>query len=354
MDTHKTLIVLAMAWMPLAGTPALADSIVLSDGSILIGTVKGLSDGKLLFDTSFAGVLTIDASTVMSILADQPLNVALSTGDRLVGKLEPNEAGDGFVVKTKFADVPITSSDVDHIWTKDSKSPEQVTLEQAIAKHQTKWGATIEAGGVMKEGNTDSLNVHGRFELRRSTSDDLLKFYLRAEYAEQDDIRNRSEIIGGADYEYQFADRWSWYARSELEFDEFENLDLRTTVATGVGYNWIRKDQVDLKTRAGIGYVHESFNNGTTENKAIADLGLALRWDILDWMRLTHDATYSPSFDGIEDYRLTFDSALTFPLGTSEVWKFKLGVLNEYDSLPAPGVKRLDNTYYSSIVLDVK
>jgi putative salt-induced outer membrane protein YdiY len=334
--------------------PALADSVTLSDGSILFGTVKGLAGGKLTLETDFAGSLEIDATKIRSIKTEQPINVALASGDRLVGAIEPNQAGDGFVVKTKHADVPIKSADVQDIWTKDGKSPEQTTLEAEIAKHQAKWSATIEAGAVMKEGNTDSLTAHGAFELRRAGAEDMLKFYLRAGYAEQDDVRNQNEIIGGVDYEAWFTERWSWYTRLELEYDEFENLDLRTTAAAGLGYHWLKQEKLDLKTRAGVGYVHEAFSNGVTDDKGIIDLGLAFRWDIVDYVRFTHDANYSPSFDGIEDYRLRFDSAFTFPLGDSDRWKFKVGMLNEYDSMPEPGVERLDNTYYTSFVLDVK
>ncbi len=353
-EMRKKLLLLVTVLVLVGPKPVFADSVTLSDGSILFGTVKELGDGKLMLDTEFAGLLEIDAAKIMSIKTDQPINVALSTGDRLVGAIEPNEAGDGFIVKTKFADVPITSADVQDMWTAGSKSPEQTTLEAVIAKQQSQWGATIEAGGVMKEGNTDSLNFRGAFELRRATDDDLLKFYIRASYAEQNDIRDTNEIIGGVDYEHWFAKPWSWYTRLELEYDEFENLDLRTTAAVGLGYQWLKRETLDLKTRAGVGYVHESFIDGRTDDKGIIDLGLAFRWDIVEHVRFTHDANFSPSFDGIEDYRLRFDSALTFPIGSSDMWKFKVGMLNEYDSMPDTGVERLDNTWYTSFVLDVK
>ncbi len=353
-EMRKTLLLLVTVLILVGLRPVFADSVTLSDGSILFGTVKGLGGGKLKLETEFAGVLEIDAAKILSIKTEQPINVSLSTGDRLVGAIEPNEAGDGFIVKTKFADVPITSADVQDMWTAGSKSPEQTTLEAAIAKQQAKWGATIEAGGVMKEGNTDSLTARGAFELRRATDDDMLKLYIRADYAEQDDIRNANEIVGGVDYEHWFARPWSWYTRMELEYDEFENLDLRSTAAAGLGYHWLRREKLDLKTRAGVGYVHESFIDGVTDDKGIIDLGLAFRWDIVDDVRFTHDANYSPSFDGADDYRLRFDSALTIPLGSSEVWKFKVGMLNQYDSMPDAGVERLDNTWYTSFVLDVK
>ena len=134
-------------------------------------------------------------------------------------------------------------------------------------------------------------------------------------------------------------------------------ISLAGLMASGeisVGYHWLKRERLDLKTRAGVGYVHESFIDGVTDDKGIIDLGLAFRWDIVEHVRFTQDTNYSPSFDGADDYRLRFDSALTFPLGRSEMWKFKVGMLNEYDSMPDAGVERLDNTWYTSFVLDVK
>ena len=346
-------LVVTISLLVICGT-ASADSVTLSDGTVIFGVIKSLGNGKLTLETEFVGTVTVDASAVMSIQSDQPLSVALSSGDRLIGTIEPSADGEGFVVKTRHADVPIKSSDVQDMWTEGGQSPEAKTLEEAIAKHQAKWSSQIEIGGVMREGNTDSLDVRGAFELKRTTENDALKFHIRANYAEQNDIASSNEVRGGVDYEYWFTKRWSWYARMELEYDEFENLDLRSTVAGGLGYTWVKRDHVNLKTRAGVGYVHESFSNGMTDNNAVIDLGLAFRWDVVEWVRLTHDATYSPTWDDTADYRLRFDSALTFPLGDSKLWKFKVGMLNEYDSMPELGVERLDNTWYTSFVLDVK
>ena len=132
-EMRKKLLLLVTVLVLAGLRPAFADSVTLTDGSIVFGTVKGLGGGMLKLETEFAGLLEIDASKILSIKTEQPINVALSTGDRLVGAIEPNEAGDGFIVKTKFADVPITSADVQDIWTADGKIPEQTTLEAAIA-----------------------------------------------------------------------------------------------------------------------------------------------------------------------------------------------------------------------------
>ena len=47
------------------------------------------------------------------------------------------------------------------------------------------------------------------------------------------------------------------------------------------------------------------------------------------------------------------NTAMVFPL-KQESWKLKLGVRNEYNSTPLPGVDPLDNTYYVNLVYEMK
>ena len=108
-----------------------------------------------------------------------------------------------------------------------------------------------------------------------------------------------------------------------------------------------------MKTRCGVGYRHESFTDGREDDTGIVDLGLDYRADIFPWSQFLHSSTYSPSFDDISDYLLVLDTALLIPFKAHE-WKLKLGVKNEYNSMPQPGVDRLDNTYYANILVELK
>jgi putative salt-induced outer membrane protein YdiY len=329
-----------------------ADVVTMTDGSQLVGKIKSLANGKLVLETSFAGDLEIDFGKVASLETDQAMNVATSSGNQLVGPV--TRSGDGLVVNTEHAPVPVNTTDLTTVWKEGEKSPDMLALEAAIAARQEAlWSATVEIGGTMREGNTDKTEIRGMFELRRKTEDDLLKFYAWGKYANEDDRRNEAELVGGIDYEHNLTERFTWYTGIELEYDEFENIDLRTTVKAGVGYYWFKEETVDLRTRVGLGYLHESFTDGTNDDRGFTDLGLAVRWDIAEWVRFTHDASYRPGWDDVGDYRLRFDTGVAIPLGSSQAWKFKIGMLNEYDSRPAPGVERLDNTYYSSIVVEI-
>ncbi len=335
---------------------ASADVVVTTDGSRLVGTIEQLAGGKLRIATDIAGVLEIDAAKITSIESTDKLNVQLSTGDRLVGPVDASAAGS--IVHTAVGDLNVTAHQIDSVWREGSDSPEvlaeRARAEVEIAALKPKWGMTIEGGARRTEGNTDTRSANGRFEVRRTTKADLLKMYLAADYREENKKRTENEYRGGVLYENNLRERWYWYVRTEFEHDEFENLNLRATAAAGLGYYWIKKEPHELKTRWGIGYRHESYeDDGGTVNDVVTDLGLDYRIDMAPWLQFTHATTYTPSLETFSSYRLDFDTAFSFPLKKDQ-WRLKLGMRNEYNSRPDTGLDRLDNTYYTNIVMDLK
>jgi len=350
-----------LALLGLAIPPAAGDVIVLADGSRLIGTVERMADGKIILATEYAGTLEIDASKVTSIETEQPVNVGMTTGDRLVGPIEWKEEIDRAVVETEMGGVPVTVEKIEAIWPEGGKSPEVLAMEEQIEQVRQeadaragKWSATFEAGIIFQEGNTDRFIARGRAEVRHQATKHLFKIWLSGDYGETNDRRDTAEVKFGTYFEYLFTERFYAYLGSEIEYDEFENLDLRFTITGGPGYYWIKKPEHELKTRAGVGYQHETFRDGLTTDSALAEVGLNYRLDIAPWLRFTHDTTWYPTFESLRDYRLVSDTAFLIPLGDSDAWKLKLGALYEYKSLPRPGFDRLDQTYYANIVLDIK
>lgn len=343
-------------WL-VAADSAPADTVHTTDGSRFVGTIEQMSGGKLVMVTEIAGRLVIDASKIVAVATDRAINVEFASGDRLVGTVEVSDDLSTSTVHTAFGDILVTADQITSIWPEGTQSPDLLAVkaeaEAQVEAMRPDWTMTLEAGGNATDGNTDTLQAHGRLDIIRKTPNDLLNLYLAAQYYEQNDRRSTNEYRGGVRFENSITDRWFWYVRTELEFDEFEDLDLRATAAAGGGYYWLKQPDHELKTSLGIGYRHESYDTGRTDNAAVLDLGLNYRHDIAEWVHFTHAAVYSPDFLEFNDYRLDLDTALVFPM-QHERWKLKLGVRNEYNSRPQPGFDRLDNTYYTSVVLELK
>jgi len=334
-----------------------ADVVHTKDGSRIVGTVKTWAADKLVIETTIAGTLEILRDQIVAVESDEPLNVQFTSGDRLVGGVDVSDDLQTATVHTEIGEFKVPTGRIASVWPVGQESPEVVTLraevEAAELAARPDWTLTLDLGAQQKEGNTETIDAHGRLDVVRKTDEDLLRFYLAAEYSETDDTRTKNEYRGGIRYRNNVGDTWYWYTRLELEFDEFEDLDLRSTTSLGGGYFWIKRPEQELTTSLGLGYRHESFMTGRIENQAIFDLGLDYRVDIADTARFTHSLIYSPDIEEFNQYRLEADTALVFPF-KDPAWKWKIGIRNEYNSDPEPGLEALDSTYYTSLVFELK
>lgn len=333
-----------------------ADSIYLIDGSKLVGTIERIADGKIVIVTQFAGRLEIDATKIARFDSDQTLHVELQSGDTLVGTVTSNNSNET-IVNSKLGNIPIRSTDIALLWPKGEESPKVLALREDAKKKleaaRPKWTKVLEGGMSFTEGNTDTLEGHGRLDMKRKSSDEFLHLYLAGRYGEQNNARTTNEILGGIRYENNLSERRFWYTRLELEFDEFEDIDLRALAAFGGGYYWIKDADTDLQTSVGLGYRHEAYDGGRTENDAVIDLGLNYRQDIPTLGQFKQTITYSPDFQETDNYRFFLDTSLTLPL-KNEQWNWKIGMRHSYNSRPQPGFDNLDSAYYTSIVLTLK
>lgn len=323
-----------------------ADEVYLTDGSKLVGTVQRMDDKELVMTTGFAPELKIKPELVAGVTSDRELAVTLSNGERVVGVPVYTAEGGQKVTGTETGDVAVTDNRIATI--KDENAPVPPPPGPA-------WTARVEFGLTGSTGNTERNAFRGRAEANRKTDRDRLLLFLEGNYAEQSGERSQNEVFGGAKYEIDLDQKWFAFARQDLEYDEFENLDLRSTTTAGLGRFFIRKEDHELKARGGVGYQYEMFDDGTREDDVILELGYDYRVDLHKYFRFTHSLTYFPALeDPLHDYRVRAETAGEVPLGSVQNWKLRAGMRNDYDGNPQPGVENLDTTYFLNLVYDFK
>lgn len=348
----KLFVIVSFAIQLVAGSAAWSDEVILNDGSKLVGQMQKLGDGKVVITTDFAGELTVETARVKGINTDQPRSVQLPTGERAVGLLQYSPQSGQTVAGQAVGTVPLKLDEVPAIWAADQDSPEVVGLKDELDKAKGRWSARLELGLNGQSGNTEHVAVNGRVEARRTTEVDRLLIYAQGRYSKENGNDTVKEVIGGVNLEVDLNDRLFAFGKLALEFDEVEDLDLRATVTGGLGYFVIREPGHEWKVRAGLGFQHESFMNGDSKDQAIGELGWDYRKEIVPWLLFTHSITYYPTFDDVGEYRLVMENAGEIPIGNKEDWKVRLGVRNDYDSMPEPGIDRLDTYYFLNLAWD--
>ncbi len=334
--------------------PLAADVVETKNGARLVGKVTKIEDGKVHLTTDFAGDLVIKQSEVTAISTDAPVFVRLASGTVLEGTV----AGEGDTIKIAGADGVLTTqvAKVAASWGPGGEDPQVTAMKADLAARDRKWSLQTTFDLTGRSGNTNATGLAAGFTATLKGQKDALKFYGTTNYASSEDAagvetKTADELIVGVDYSTFFSEHAGWFMRQELERDNVEGVDLRSTTDAGFKYRAIKNDRQELNVRVGAGYRFESYSTGADNGGAVASLGLNNVFKVGSFTNLVTDLQYLPSIDDFADYRFVHDSAFEIPLSAG-FWKLRVGLNNQFNSRPQPGRKDMDTTYYTRLILN--
>ncbi|HEY4301952.1 MAG TPA: DUF481 domain-containing protein [Candidatus Didemnitutus sp.] len=334
----------------LGASAAFADRIELADGSVIMGKKLLVEAGKFKIDTSFAGTLEIAQDKVKSFSTDEPVNILLTGGTPVLSEVQSAEGG----IKIKMASSPdlVATGKIYEIWRKDSDSPEIRKLKAIAAGRVHHWSYEAAAAIAGRTGVADKFSLDLGVKATLANDTDKLVLSGAVQKARDEGVDTASHLLGSADYSSYDSAGNGWYAKTLLEQDHINLLDLRSSTALGLGHKLIKNKKEDLEVRAGLVYLYEKYDDDTSFESPGLDIAV-LHSYMFSTSKLTNMIDYTPAFKTFANYRIHHESAFEIPLAAS-MWKLKIGVANDYNSRPPDGVKRLDTTYFSSLLLTWK
>lgn len=358
-----------------------ADRITLHDGTVLNGTISGLATDVLTVAPSFGGSVAIPWGQVATLESDQPLTLTPKEGPARTGRLQVVEGAqqlDGAALDlsqiTALA-MPAAPG------AEGAPQPEPLKGSEPSPEEEL-WSGRAELGLNGQSGNKERFDVRAGIDLNRKTEPWRLNLTLKGQYAETDSTRSANEVMGGARVEVDISERTYTFGKVDLEQDEFEDLELRATVTTGLGHYFVKRDKLELKGWLGAGYEHERFEKDpepvpddlptpttpqealrqillitgqdnpvvTTSDEVVAEAGYSYHQDFRNNFKFKHGITYYPTVERPADlFRLSADTSVEFPVGSSPDWTVRAGMRNEYDSAPQEDIDKLDTTYYLNL-----
>ncbi|MDX2109170.1 MAG: DUF481 domain-containing protein [Verrucomicrobiota bacterium] len=351
----KPIITAAAAMtMALSSLTLVADVVEIKDGSRLVGKIIEASDSNLKLETAYAGTITVPLTQVASFSTESPVFVRLQSGTTMLGNVKGDSSGN-LSISGADGTLNTQASKVTATWPTTGKDPEITKKEAELAKLDRKWKYEAIAEVSGKSGNTTKSDVGLGMKATLESSQDVLKLYASYNYSEAETAGVKStsadNMKGGIDYASFFYKDLGWYARSELEKDELKDIDIRSSSGAGITYRFANTENWKLNGRTGFGYRYESYTSGGSKEKPGLDFGLNNNLRFATWGRLITDLSFTPTLSDFSDYLFIHDTGLEIPLGFSTKWALRMGVNNEYNSMPTPGREKLDTTYYSKFVL---
>ena len=327
------VILFAVLLVFLTNGVAAADEVWLKNGDHLTGKVLSLEGGTLVFKTAYAGDLSIQWEEVANLKTDEPVKVVLGDETMAQGPVTPGDSGKVKVKAEQVAE-PVTV-DLANVKTINPRPPLRIDLR-------------INFGLNISDGNTNTQNIYGEGEFVART--DRNRYTIGALYkrSEEDNVKTADRSLGYMKYDHFFTKKWYGYANAAAEKDEFKDLDLRTTLGIGVGYQVIESERTNLSFEVGPSYVNDDYIVAEDDSYAAA------RWAVrFDYYILPKSLQYFLYHTGLQSLEESDDLILYTQTG------FRIPVyksLNltaqfnwEYDKSPSPDKEKNDYTYIFTV-----
>lgn len=305
---------------------ASADEVVLDNGVRIKGTVTGLASDQLTVTSDYAEPIKLKTGRISKITTDNPLEIHMNNGEILKGNLKTGD--DGNLVVEQSAGRGRVGVDVKNIAAINPPPSNQ-------------WAGNVFAAGNYQTGNTDRSAFRlGADAVRRSEKD---RFSMRFLYdiAEEKDTMSSRSVYGALKYDYFFTKKFYGYLGVELLNDKFKDLNLRTIVSPGVGYQIWDDPRKALAVEAGLSYYSNDYKVAKDKNWIAARLAGNFRYKITDSIIFTDDLVLYPSLENFSDFNLRNEAAIATALGSG--WSLKLANILEYNNTPAAGTKSTDS-----------
>jgi hypothetical protein len=258
--------VLLAAALLVAAVPASArdktDVVILRNGDHLTGEIKGMSRGKLDFNTDDAGRLSIEWDKIKSLSSTHQYEAELTSGVRIYGALS-SPADWSLAVGALPTPEVVAVSDVVQLVPMDESFANRVRIifDLGFTFAKSNWATT--------------LSTSGEFGYRAEDLGAKLTFdgYF------QDDKSNVavSRWTIGVQGDWYFRNRWRALLGVLGEKNDELQLLLRVSVAPGVAYSAVRNGWTELWLTGGVAGSRESYLN--TDSNYAVDALLGASWD---------------------------------------------------------------------------
>lgn len=327
----------------LVGLVASADVIETKDGARLIGTVTGINGGKITLKTSYAGDIEIDQAEVVSLTMEDALAIRLDDGTTLEGTIAPTGEGE-VAVQGDAGSVTTPVTGVAATWAPGDIDP-------AVKALQRKWAYEAAVDITGKSGNSDNFGTAISLGAVLEGSEDRLAFYAIYDQQESEGVTSADQFRAGVDYTNSFRGDLSWYVRNEAGFDYIKDIDFFNVAGAGLGYQVIDTDAQKLTLRGGLSFRYETYSDVFTEDLQSGGMDFGLRHSY-EWetVKMRNSLTFVPAFEDFADFRATHDTHVEMPLKAND-WRIRFGISNDYRSEPPAGLKEMDTTWYTRLVL---
>ena len=321
--------------IPAGVASAATDVVTMITGERIVGEIQKVEKDVLTMSTTYSDSdFKIEWDQIASIESDRQFLVETFDGKRLSGQLKADPAAKATVL---VGDVTVPLAQVSAMvpydrsfWSRfDAGFDFGYSMTQANSAKQLTLGGTL----LYRDKQIVDTVVGDLFKSAQSSAPETQRWSL------------------GNDFRYLLGERW--YANTTQDFmnSDEQGLDLRTTLGGGGGRYLLRSSSQHLALGGGLAWTNEDYTDPAvaTNDSVEAYFGTEFMTEKLKVTDLVTRFTYYPSLTIDDRYRINYKFDLDFNLPGD--WYFRVGIFENFDSLPPPGLSRNDYGWSNSFGL---
>jgi len=255
-----------------------ADYVSLNNGDRVTGSIVQADSAELMMASELMGEVYIPWEAVIEIHSDETLYIDTEEGQTLSGSVSTR--GDRIVVQTASAEVleaqiaavRAVRSQASH----EAKKAEAEPLEKSSLFDF--WSGFFDVGYSLAQGNANSSTLATSSRVQRETQRDTISLHYTQVLARNRPQGGETEttanaIRGGGRYDINVSKKMFAYGFASLESDEFQSLDLRNVLGSGLGWKVIEAEKLSFDLLGGGAFNQEFFNDGLTRRSGEFTVG---------------------------------------------------------------------------------
>jgi Protein of unknown function, DUF481 len=291
------------------------DWLLLKSGEVLRGEIEYIREDKVQFDSDELEDLEIDWSDVIGFGSPRRNTYRFGNDVIVTGTAEMRAGTIRIDTGNEIREFPRSGL---------------YSMIEGELREIDYWSLKAGLGLTLRSGNSDQTDLTARVDLKRETAltRTLASYESAFSEVESEEVTDNQRLTSY--FAYFITTRTSLAAPIvELYRDRVRNVDLRTTVAAGVGYDVIDRPRVEWNVLGGAGYQRTEFASiEADEDQTTEDAALLFRtsleldpipdvdWDttytliavVTDWDKTSHHLSSVLSFEvwGPLDLDLSF------------------------------------------------
>ncbi len=311
------------------------DTIVLSNGNMLVGEIKGLEHGIFLMKTRYSDKdFNIKWHEVKEIRSSRYFIISLNGGKRYTSTINSLKDKKGKV--TLDYGVNSFEEDLTNI----------IYLDPVGKSRLSRLTVDIDVGLTLTKSNnykefTTNLSASYAADNWKSSA------FFNSVLSRQDNIEDLKRIDGNVDFIYFIPPDWFVNGAVEYLSNDEQKLDSRNTYRAGAGYFFKRSNELHFGAGLGAAYIFEKYSTDASKKKS-SELYAGIEYEIYDIGDLSIESSIIYYYSLVETgrYRLDMNAFLKYDLPLDFYVKTSLNY--DYDSQPVEGASSADYIFQLS------